>query len=309
MNIVFFGTPLFAKIALEELINSNIKIKMVVTQPDSCKGRGKKLCFPEVKTYCIEKDIDYVQSENVNSEEFLSFYEKLEPDLTIVVAFGQILKKSFLKIAKNNINAHGSLLPKYRGAAPIHAALLYGEKETGVTIQFVKRKLDAGDIIYQEKVEILDNDDFDSLYEKLAKLSGKMVLKVIKDFENDNIKSYVQDENEVSYFGCVKKEQGRIEFNKNAHEIVNMIKAFENFPSAFCYIDNLFIKIFNAKAINKDQEGKLGEVVNLGKDFFTIKCKDSLLMVFEIQLESKKRMRVEDFFKGNKTIKLGTVLK
>ncbi|MCX8092745.1 MAG: methionyl-tRNA formyltransferase, partial [Candidatus Goldbacteria bacterium] len=220
MKIAFFGTPDFAVPVFETIVKSNHQIVLTVTQPDKPVGRKQILTPPPVKQIAIKYDIPVLQPEKAKDASFLEKYKKYNPDLNLIVSFGQILPEELIYFPKfHSINIHASILPKYRGASPINWAIINGDEKTGITYQFIEKKLDAGDIIYIEEIPIEKQDTSITLYEKLSKLSADTVLKVLEMVENNSYKREKQDESKATYVKILKKEDGKIDFNKPAINI------------------------------------------------------------------------------------------
>ncbi len=301
MNIAFFGTPEFAVPVLRKIINSKHKIVLVVTQPDKPVGRKQILTPSPVKQISLQNNLNILQPEKVSDKFFLEEYKKFPVDLNLIVAFGQILPEELIYFPKyHSINIHASLLPKYRGASPINWAIINGDKETGITYQFIEKKLDSGDIIYQEKIIIDDNDDSMSLYKKLSDLSAETVIKILDMIENRNFNRIKQDESKASYVKTLTKEDGKIDFNHDAEKLRNKIRGLLPWPVAFCNFEGKILKIFKAEKINYNS-GKPGEIMEIvkGKGFIVKTGLDALL-ILEVQPESGKKMDAYSFAIGQK---------
>jgi methionyl-tRNA formyltransferase len=310
MNIVFMGTPEFAVPSLEILISSHHKISAVVTVPDKPRGRGLKISESPVKKFAVKNNLSLILPENLRDEYFSAQIKSLEPDLIIVVAF-RILPKEIFTIPKyGSFNLHASLLPKYRGAAPINWAIISGEKETGVTTFFLDEKVDTGKIIMQESCEITKDDDAGTLYDKLSKLGAKAVMSTVSLIEmtNGNVQVINQDNLLASKAPKISKEFCRIKWNKTAEENFNFIRGLSPYPGAYTFRNRKLIKVFKTD-LNIEgsvSQGKPGEVkINQGKLFLT--CSDGYLEVLELQEEGKKRLAAQEFLKGHK-INQGEVL-
>ncbi len=306
MKIAFFGTPEFAVPTLETIYNSKHKIVLVITQPDKPSGRKQIITAPPVKQLAVKHNIPVLQPEKASDENFLKEYKKYIPDLNLIISYGQILPEELIYFPEfHSINIHASLLPKYRGASPINWAIINGDEKTGITYQFIEKKLDSGDIIYSEEISIEKYDTSITLYEKLSKLSADTVLKVLNMVETKNYTRIKQDESKATYVKTLKKEDGKINFNDQAKNIYNKIRGLLPWPCAYCYLDNKMIKIFSSEIISKtyntvNQSGQIIEVIkNSG---FVVTCKDSFLLVKEIQVESGKRMSAYDFAIGHKDL-------
>jgi methionyl-tRNA formyltransferase len=305
MRVIFWGTPDIARDALKAIYEAGHEICAVITVPDKPNSRGKKIVFSEVKEFAIEHNLNLMQPEKlVNNEELKEEIRNLNPDIFCVVAYGKYLPKSYLKMCKYEpVNIHPSLLPKYRGSAPIQWAVLNGDKETGVTSMFISEKMDAGDIILQEKVEIGEYETTGELWDRLSKIGGGLLVKTLEQIENGTVKRIPQSEN-FSEVTMISKEMAKIDFDKNAEEIKNLIRGLNPFLGAYGILDGKKIKIWKAelKVLSQEYQDKTnGEVVvSDEKQGLVIKLKDGLLNVLEIQGENAKRMSVSDYLRGNK---------
>lgn len=312
MKIIFFGTPDFAIPVLETVYNSKHQIILVVTQPDKPIGRKQILTPPPVKQIALKYNIPILQPKKLNDDDFLIKYKQYNPDLNLIVSFGQILPEEVIYFPKfHSINIHASILPKYRGASPINWAIINGDEKTGITYQFIEKKLDAGDIIYTEEIPIENNDTSITLSKKLSQLSANTVLKVLDMIENNSYKRQKQDESKATYVKILKKEDGKIDFNKSAIYIYNQIRGLLPWPCAYCFLDGKILKIFSGEPIiktyeNKNDPGKIVEIIkNSG---FVVTCKDSYLLIKELQMESGKKMSAYSFAIGHKNL-IGKILK
>ncbi len=302
MNIIFMGTPDFAEGALKELIRAEQNIIMVVTQPDRAKGRGKDISMPPVKMCAVEHGIEVFQPEKVKDPEAVRVIRDKKPDLIVVAAFGQILSKEILDIPKYGcVNIHASLLPEYRGAAPIQKCIMDGKKETGVTIMQMNEGLDTGDILMKRSIEIDDEETGGSLFEKLSKLGALMITEAIPLIEAGKLTPEKQDDSKSSYAGMLNKETGAIKFKNSAVELERLIRAMNPWPSAYTRFRNKNLKIWKASVtddIKTDDIYQIGTITNITKDDFTVKCGEQSLVIKELQLEGKKRMSAHDFMLG-----------
>ncbi|NGX30429.1 MAG: Methionyl-tRNA formyltransferase [Candidatus Anoxychlamydiales bacterium] len=300
MKIVFFGTPKFAANILSYLFEKKVNIVALVTQPDIKKnGRENFSETKKVSSLYLDKT-DIYQPEKASNPEFINEIKKYDADLFIVVAYGQILKQALLDVPKQGcINVHASLLPKFRGAAPIHHAILNGEKKTGVTIQKMARKLDTGPIILQKEIELKEDMIFTELEEELCLMSKPLLLEVIEMYKKNDVHLQNQDESKASYANKITKEMKEIHFEDDAKKIYDQIRAFAKKPAAFCKVkihDNQKeLKIFETKIVDKKIKPK--EILVEDSSVF-IGCKDKSLELIEVQLEGKKKMRASDFMRG-----------
>ena len=303
MRILFMGTPDFAVETLETLIHSEHEVIGVVTQPDKPKGRGGKVQFSPVKEAAIEAGIPVLQPNRVRDGAFIEQLRSILPDVIVVVAFGQILTKEILELPRYGcLNVHASLLPKLRGAAPIQWSVIDGDKESGVTIQQMDEGLDTGDILLVEKYTLDPKETGGSLFDKLAKLGGPMILKVLQMAEEGSLQPQKQDDAQHTYAKRLSKATGQMDFTKPANELERLIRGLNPWPSAFCFLNGKMLKIWEADVIedtvSSDQDIEAGTIVDVAKDSFDVKTKDGLLRVYEVQLEGKKRMRCDAFLRG-----------
>ena len=301
MRIVFMGTPEIAVDSLKKLIDDGHDVCAVVTQPDRPKGRGKKLAMSPVKELALEKGIDVLQPEKASSEEFVEKIRGLEPDLIVVIAFGQILKKDLLDIPKIGcINVHVSILPKYRGAAPINWVLINGEEKTGVTIMFMDEGLDTGDIItckeFPLDIDMTAGDLHDLMMVEGAELLGKTV----KDLESGNYTRTAQNHEEYSYAPMMDRDLGHIDFSRTAREVHNLVRGTIPWPGAWSMSDMGKIKIWKTRLTGKKTDKETGTIVSQTKEGLEIACKDETILVLELQVPNKKRMPFSEFIKGNR---------
>ena len=303
MRILFMGTPDFAVETLETLIHSEHEVIGVVTQPDKPKGRGGKVQFSPVKEAAIEAGIPVFQPNRVRDGAFIEQLRSILPDVIVVVAFGQLLTKEILELPRYGcLNVHASLLPKLRGAAPIQWSVIDGDKESGVTIQQMDEGLDTGDILLVEKYTLDPKETGGSLFDKLAKLGGPMILKVLQMAEEGSLQPQKQDDAQHTYTKRLSKATGQMDFTKSANELERLIRGLNPWPSAYCFLNGKMLKIWEADVIedtvSSDQDTEAGMIVDVAKDSFDVKTKDGLLRVYEVQLEGKKRMRCDAFLRG-----------
>lgn len=291
LKAVFFGTPDFSVPALEALKNHpNIELSYVVTMPDRPSGRGHKLKSPEVAVYAKENKIPLFQTENINKEaDFIESLEALDADIFIVLAFAQFLGSKVLNLPKSGcFNIHTSLLPKYRGAAPIQYALLNGDKTTGVSIQKMVKKMDAGDIAWSTPVEVSDDETGGQLYTRLKFQAALSLNNFIYALVDNNVKYESQDESEVSFAPTLKKEDGLVNFKERSFEqIHNQIRALFPWPGTYCYLNNKRLKVFSILKSN-EVTARPGET-KIQKGALYIGCKDCTVRLVDVQLEGKKR--------------------
>jgi len=301
------GTPLTAVPILKSLIDDKeINVRLVVCQPDKPKGRGNKLTPPPVKEIAVEHNIEVFQPEKLkNNLDALNKLKSYDVDFLVVVAYGKILPKEVLDIPrKAPVNVHYSLLPKYRGAAPVNWAIINGETETGVTTMIMDEGLDTGDILLVEKTKI-NRKNSEQLLVELSDIGAQLLLKTLKEF--DNIKPIKQDDSLASYAPIIKKDDGLINWNSDADYIERTIRGFYPWPSAFTKLNGLTFKIFDAEIVTDNPDAEPGTVYEVTRDFMLVKCGNYSLKLKEVQLEGKKRMDVKSFLAGYKVEK-GIVL-
>lgn len=311
MNIVFFGSSHFAVPSLKALITTKQKISCVITQPDSQKGRGLSLSPTEIKTVAQDAGLKLYQPQHLNIPETIKLLKDLNPDLFIVIAYGQILSQDILDVPKIfSINVHASLLPRYRGAAPINWAIINGEKETGISVIKMTNKMDAGDIILQERIDIAKDDTVITLEDKLSGLAAQLLLTSFKSIEDNNYKLTLQDEGKVSFAPKLQKQDGRIDWSKPAQDIYNLIRGCMGWPTTFTFYKDKLLKIYKAK-VNLSKHFPMhppaGEIIEVSKEGITVATGGDNLIIKELQIEGKRRVRVDEFIAGNK-ICVGEIL-
>ncbi len=306
-RIVFFGTPAFAVPSLERLLQGPDEVIAVVTQPDRERGRGQKKSPSPVKELALKHGITFYQPEKVKAASFLADIEALAPDLIVVVAFGQILPKALLEIPKvGAINVHGSLLPEYRGAAPIAWAILKGEKKTGITTMLMDEGMDTGDILMQAELPIESEDTGETVQEKLAALGGRLLMETIEGMKAGSIFPIPQDHSKATYAPPLKKEDGWIDWKRSADEINLKIRAFNPWPGAFTRWEKGLLKILKAEVRQGTSPAEAGSILWIGSDFIEVGTGEGSLLIREIQPEGKRRMSVRDFLSGHR-VTVGTV--
>lgn len=305
MRIIFMGTPEFAVSSLEILLSTHHEISAVVTVPDKPQGRGLKVSESAVKKAAMKHNLHILQPEKLKDENFVNQVKALNPDLIVVVAFRILPKEVFTIPHFGSFNLHASLLPKFRGAAPINWALINGEKETGVTAFFLKEKVDTGNIIIQEKCEIEKDDDAGSLHDKLSELGAKTVLSTVNLIEmtNGNVPVYQQDESLCSSAPKLTKEFCRINWNNNATTIHNFIRGLSPYPTAYSYLEGKMYKIFKSQIIENEIKLNPSPHITPGKiqileDKLLVECKDGFLEILSLQMEGKKRLNSKEFLNG-----------
>jgi methionyl-tRNA formyltransferase len=306
MKIIFMGTPDFAAASLEALIDSRHEIQAVVTQPDKPKGRKGELTPSPVKVVAEEKGIKVYQPLKVRDEEFVKTLRAYNPDVIVVVAFGQIIPLSILQMPKFGcVNIHGSLLPKYRGAAPIQWAVLDGEKETGITTILMDEGIDTGDILLKKTIQIDTDETSGSLFDKLMALGAETILETLDELEKGNLTPTKQGESPTAYAKMLTKAMGLIDFTKSAKELDCFVRGMDPWPSAYTLLSGKTLKLWKVRVV--EGGGKAGSVIEIGKESFTVACGEGAIEVLEVQLEGKKRMSAGDFLKGS-TLNIGQEL-
>ena len=296
MRVVFMGTPDFSVPALERIATEH-EVVAVVTQKDKPKGRGQSVSYTPVKESALKLNIPIYQPDKVKEESFVEELRKLNPDVIVVIAFGQILSNDILTLPKYGcINVHASLLPKYRGAAPIQWAVIDGEEKSGVCTMKMDEGLDTGDIIDVDEITLDPKETGGSLFDKLAKLGGELILKTLQNLEFGKATFIKQDDSKSTYAKKMTKELGHIDFTKDAESIERLIRGLNPWPSAFTYLDGKVMKIWDADVV--DAGGVPGTVISEDKDSFVIATGSKALKVNELQLEGKKRMKASDFLNG-----------
>lgn len=309
MKIIFMGTPEFAVPSLE-IINKDYEVVSVFTKIDKPNARGNKINYSPVKEYALANGLKIYQPQNFKEEEIIDEIRKIQPDLIIVVAYGKILPKEVIDIPKYGIiNVHSSLLPKYRGAAPINAALINGDKKSGVSIMYVEEELDAGAVILQEETEITEEDTFLTLHDRLKSMGALLLLKAIKLIENNKVEAKKQDEKLVSFVKPFKKEDCRINWNKTSREIFNLVRGMNPIPTAFSSVEGKNLKIYSVIPYEKKYENsRNGEVVEFlkGKGV-VIKTADNSVIITSAKPENKKQLSGVDLINGS-FLKIGEVL-
>lgn len=315
MRVIFMGTPEFAVPSLKALIESpHDDVVAVVTQPDRPKGRHGALTPPPVKVVAEQHNIPVYQPVKVKDKAFIPVFAELNPDVIAVVAYGQLLSQEILDIPPRwCINIHASLLPKYRGSAPINWALINGEKITGVTSMIVSKALDSGPLLLKREVPVGDDDDASMLHDKLSNAGGDLLIETLDGIRNGVLRPMPQDESEATYFPMLEKTDGLIDWNRKAEEIRNRIRGLNPWPGTYTYLLGAMLKIFKADIISGQwpvvggQTYKSGTVLDVSDKGIVIAAGAGYLSIKELQLEGKRRMTVSEFIRGHK-IEKGMVL-
>lgn len=310
MNIVFMGTPEISVTCLKAIYEAGHNISAVFTQPDKPKNRGHKLQMPPVKEYASEKGIEVYQPLSLkkgdDAEKSLEILKTLAPDCIVVVAYGQLLPKSVLDIPKYGcVNVHASLLPKYRGAAPIQRVIMDGEKETGITTMYMAEGLDTGDMILKEAVEITREMTGEQLHDRLAEIGSRLIVETLSQIEKGTAPRIPQTDENTCYAERIQKEDCRIDFTKNADTLYNQIRGLSSSPCAFTFLDGKRLKVYFAQKLDIAANAPAGTVIE--GEGLCAACGEGALRLTDIQLEGGKRMKDSDMLRGRKVEK-GTVL-
>jgi len=307
MNIIFMGTPEFALPTLKALHQSSHTVLSVITQPDKPKGRGQKLLVSPIKQFALDFNLPVLQPKTVNDPEFIHTLNQNQPDFIIVVAFGQILSETFLKIPKQFcINLHSSLLPKYRGAAPIHRSILNGDTRTGVTSMIMDKGMDTGDILLMQETPIHKSDNAQTLHDTLSEMGGSLVLETLVRLEKNTLLPTPQNNNLATYAPKLKKEEGLVRWEKNANTLFNQVRGLTPWPGSYTLLNKKRLRILKAQVTEgtlDDQPGQIARVTDIGIEVGT--GQDRLVLT-ELQPEGKKSMSAKSFLAGHK-IERGTL--
>lgn len=298
LKVIFMGTPEFCTPLLNMIIK-NYNLIAVVTQPDKVVGRKKEIVFSPVKKLALENNIKVIQPIKIKEE-----YEdiiNLKPDMIITCAYGQIVPEIILNYPKYGcINVHASLLPSLRGGAPIHKAIMYGYEETGITIMYMDKGMDTGDMISKVVVKIDDSDTAETLHDKLSDISVPLLEDTVKDIVNGTNKREKQDDSKATYAYNVSREEEHINFNKSSKEVFNWIRGLNSWPGAYAILDDKNVKLWTSIINNKVYDKKPGTIVNVDKNGIEVVTKDGSILITEIQMPGKKKVLVKDFINGIK---------
>ena len=298
-RIVFMGTPDFSVPALEALNREGHEVVLVVTQPDRPKGRGQVMVPPPVKTAALKFGNPVVQPESVKGETFREMLEELAPDYFVVVAYGHILSKALLAVPKRGaINIHASLLPRYRGAAPIQWSIIRGERETGVTTMLMDPGMDTGDMLLKESLEIRPDDTAGTLHDRLMALGGELIVKTLDGLAEGSVTPTPQDHDKATYSPMLKKAHGKLDWQKSARELDNFIRGMSPWPGAFTFLAKKRLKIYKARAVEGEAGAAPGTVIEGFTDEIRVATGDGALSILEIQGASGKRMPTGEFLRG-----------
>jgi len=302
------GTPEFAVASLDAMVNAGCTIAGVITAPDKPAGRGLKLQESAVKKYAVEKELKILQPGKLKDPQFLNELRSLKADIQVVVAFRMLPELVWDMPPMGTINVHASLLPQYRGAAPINWAIINGEKETGVTTFKLKHEIDTGDILLQEKILIGENETAGELHDRLKELGAQTLVKTIKGLADDTLKEMPQSQipnpksETLKHAPKIFTDTCKIDWNKPVDEVHNLIRGLSPFPGAFTFLNEKLLKIFRTEREHKRSSIPAGEFETDGKTFLKFACSDGLISLKEIQMEGKKKMNVEDFLRGHKLV-------
>lgn len=309
MKIVFMGTPVFALSCLEKLIEAGHEVAAVFTQPDKPRNRGKQIQMTPVKECALKHGIEVCQPLSLrkgeDAEISLELLKKIDPECIVVVAYGQILPESILELPKYGcINVHASLLPMYRGAAPIQRCIQFGEKKTGVTTMYMAKGLDTGDMILKDEMDIPEDMTGSELHDRLAEMGGKLIVRTLEELQSGTAPRIPQ-EGDTCYASMISKEELLIDFTKPAVQVRDFIRAMSAVPCAYTMLDGKRLKVYGTKLSAKNYSGQPGEIVD--PDYFAVMCGNGALEFTEIQAEGGKRMDVQAYLRGKKPAK-GTIL-
>ncbi len=298
-KIVFMGTPEIAVPSLKALVENGFDIPLVITQPDKPKGRGQAVQYPPVKEYALTAGLEVYQPEKIkNNTEVMEKLKSISPDFFAVVAYGKILPQDVLDIPKiAPVNVHFSLLPKYRGPAPVNWAIMNGEEETGVDTMLMDAGMDTGDILLTAKTPILKKNAGE-LADELAVTGAELLIKTLNEFES--ITPVKQDDNKATKAPMMNKDMGLIDWAQDASQIERMIRAFTPWPASYSMLDSKKVKIFKSDVVESNHNAAAGTVINIEKESFTVACGNNALKILELQLEGKKRMDTKSFLAGYK---------
>lgn len=300
MKIVFMGTPDFSTGALEALLEAGHDIIAVVTQPDKPKGRSGQMQFPPVKECALKHGLTVLQPKKVKTPEWVERLRALQADIFVVAAFGQILSKEILDMPRYGcVNIHASLLPKYRGAAPINWAIINGDEETGVTIMQMNEGVDTGDMLTRKVVPIAPKETAETLFDKLAKAGAELIVETLPKLEAGELTPVAQDESQATHVKMMGKSLGRIDWNKDAAVIERLVRGLNSWPSAYTYFQGKSVKIWDCDVVENKEKEAAGTIIAVTKDYFDVAAGKDALRIRELQLEGKKRMDTRTFLLGN----------
>lgn len=301
LKVVFFGTPDFAVASLDALVQNGFDVLAVVTAPDKPAGRGMQLQASAVKQYAVAHQLQVLQPEKLKDPQFIATLQDLEADVHIVVAFRMLPEVVWNMPINGTINVHGSLLPQYRGAAPINWAIMNGETETGVTTFRLKHQIDTGNILLQSKTPIFKEDNFSTVYQRLMLLGAELLVTTLRQLEAGTLQEVPQDaidETTLKHAPKLFKENLQLDFNNSAAALVNFIRGLAPFPTAYTYLEQKQLKVFQSHSVNELPSVAIGTLQTDAKSYIRFACKDAWLYIDELQLEGKKRMETVAFLRG-----------
>jgi len=306
MRVIYMGTPDVAVEPLKALINSSHEVVLAVSQPDKQNSRrGKKIIFCPVKQCAMDNNIEVFQPDRVSDDENYEYLKSFEPDVIVVCAYGQIVKKNILNLAKfGAVNIHASILPHLRGAAPIHRAIMDGEKTTGVTIMQMDEGLDTGDMLLKGEIEITDDMNVGMLHDEISRLGSELLIKALDRIEKGEIEPEKQDDSKSSYAKKITKEDCHIDFNNNVKDIYNKIRGLNPFPLSYVNLDEKNIKIYESIIKNEKTNEKCGTILSYNKKdrAIMVAAKDGIIGIKELKMQGKKKMDAASFYNGNRDI-------
>lgn len=310
MRILFMGTPDFAVLPFR-VLQETFEVVGVVTQPDKPKGRHMTLTPPALKLAAVEMNIPVFQPTTLKDGMFQKTLDQLKPDVIVVVAYGKILPKYILDFPKYGcINLHGSILPKYRGAAPMQRALIDGEKETGVTTMCMAEGLDTGDMLEIAKISITEDDNFETVHDRLSEIGASLLVSTLLKLQDGSLVPQKQDDSLATYAAKIENQDCRIDFSQSANTVFNQVRGLSPFPLAYCKHNGKMLKVIECRMQNLDNsysDKVCGEVVSLDKGCITVKCKDGMISIRAVLPEGKSRMKASDYINGRK-IQVGDIL-
>ena len=299
MKVIFMGTPDFAVGTLEALIAAGHEVVLVVTQPDKPKGRGKEMAFPPVKEVALRHQIPVFQPVKIREDSCIEQLEDCHADIMVVVAFGQILPQEILDLTPHGcINVHASLLPKYRGAAPIQWAIIDGEEQTGVTTMQMDAGLDTGDMLLKAEVPIQEDETGGSLHDKLMQVGAALCVETLVGVEAKTLVHERQGESKTAYAKMLDKHLGNIDWTKSAQEIERLVRGLNPWPSAYSYLEDKMVKVWEAQVAEGNTKAEAGEITQIEKDGFYVQTGSGQLIIKELQIQGKKRMKADAFLRG-----------
>jgi methionyl-tRNA formyltransferase len=302
MDIVFMGTPEFAVESLNMLVNEGYNILAVITQPDKPRGRGNKVSFCDVKKYALKHDLNVLQPKSMKKGEIVEQLKSMKPDLFITAAYGKILTKEVLDIPKHGcINVHASILPKYRGAAPINWAIINGDEKTGITTMMTDIGVDSGDILLTDEISIDKDDTARTLHDKLSVLGAKTLKKTLKELENNTLKRIPQDNSKATHVSMMNEELGKIDWTKDAIKIFNLVRGTNPWPGAYTYYDTKRMRIWRTEVVEEAcTNSKPGTILGVTKEGLYIATGKNIIKILEVQFDSCRRMCINQYICGNK---------